>query len=166
MPRDEDPQGSRRRSRILPLLLLLIAIAVIVWSVWRVSNPKAFVDREPPAGEPEGEVQFAGSQPKNPFHLDEGNVLSRTVFSTPGPANSQIEIRDFKFPPHVRTRLGALPGPGMLEVYSGKGALSLVGKTEELVGGVVKSVPAGQALEFENRGDYSLVVRVYVVEGK
>lgn len=166
MPTVEDPQGSRRRSRTLPLLFILIAIVVIAWIAWRIGNPKAFVDREAPAGEPEGEVQFAGSQPKNAFHRDEGNVLSRTVFSAPGPANSQIEIRDFKFPPHVRSRLGALPGPGVLEVYSGQGAVSMGGKSEELAGGVVKSVPAGQALEFDNRGDYSLVVRVYVVEGK
>jgi len=166
MPGVGNPQGSWWRSRTLLLLLILLVIAVIAWITWRVSNPKAFVDREPPASEPEVEVQFAGSQPKNPFHLEEGNVLSRTVFSTPGPTNSQIEVRDFKFPPHVRTRLGALPGPGVLEVYSGKGAVSQGGKTEELAGGIAKSVPAGKALEFENRGDYSLVVRVYLVEGK
>jgi quercetin dioxygenase-like cupin family protein len=127
---------------------------------------EAFVDRSPPDEEPQGEVKFAGSQPKNAFHLEEGNVLARTAFSTAGPANSQIEIRDFQFPPHVRTRLGALPGPGVIEVYSGRGAFAMAGTTQELAGGVVKGVPAGQALEFDNTGDYSLVVRVYVVEGK
>lgn len=159
-------QGAGGRSRALPLLLLLIAIAIVVWIVSRVNNREAFVDREPPGEEPQGEVEFAGSQPKDAFHLQEGNVLARTVYSTSGPANSQIEVRDFMFPPHVKTRLGELPGPGVLEVYSGKGSVSLEGKSEELVGGVVKAVPAGQALEFDNKGGYSLVVRVYVVEGK
>lgn len=159
-------QNSRLSSRVVFLLLSLIAVAVIIWIIWRLNNREAFVDREPPEEEPQGEVQFAGSKPKNAFHLEEGNVLARTAFSTPGPANSQIEIRDFEFPPHAHTRLAALPGPGLLEVYSGRGALSLAGATEDLAGGVVKGVPAGQAMEFDNRGDYSLVVRIYVVEGK
>lgn len=159
-------QGVRGRSRALPILLLVIAVAIVVWIVWRVNNRDAYVDREPPGEEPQGEVAFAGSEPKDAFHLGEGNVLARTVYSTAGPVNSQVEVRDFKFPPHVKTRLGALPGSGVLEVYSGRGSVVLDGKSEDLAGGAVKAVPAGQALEFDNRGDYSLVVRVFVVEGK
>jgi len=156
-----DSHDSRRRG--LPTVaLLLIAMA----SVSPGCDRQAFVDRSPPEEEPQGEVEFAGSTPKNAFHFEEGNVLARTAFSTPGPANSQIEIRDFQFPPHARTRLGSLPGPGVIEVYSGHGALALSGTTQQLAGGVIKGVPARQALEFDNNGDYSLVVRIYVVEGK
>ena len=161
-----DLQSARGRSRPIALLLILIVIVVIVWVVWRIANREAFVDREAPAEPPQGEVRFSGSQPNNSFRLQEGNVLARTAFSTPGPANTQIEIREFMFPPHARSLLGALPGPGVLEVYSGQGMLSVAGKTEELAGGVIKAVPAGQALEFDNRGEYSLVVRIYAVEGK
>jgi hypothetical protein len=146
--------------------LILIAAGVILAIVWRNNHREAFVDRGAPEDEPQGEVQFSGSEPKNAFHLEEGNVLARTAFSTPGPANSKIEIRDFKFPPHVRTRLGGLPGSGVLEVYSGQGPVSVAGASEELAGGVVKGVPAGQPLEFDNRGDHSLFVRIFVVEGQ
>lgn len=161
-----DSQSSRGSGRTLALLFLLVAIVAIAWIIWHVNNRVAFVDREPPGEPPQGEVEFAGSQPTGGFHLEEGDVLARTAFSTPGPANTQIEIRDLRFPPHVRTRLGALRGPGVIEVYSGQGTLSLPDKTEDLAGGVVKAVAAGQALEFDNKGDYSLVVRVYVTEGK
>ncbi len=166
MARTEDPQGSGRRKRVLPLLLSLIVLAIIAWIAYRLANPKAFVDRGPLAPPPSGEVQFAGATPQKAFHLEEGNVLARTVFSAPGPANSQIEVRDYRFPPHARSRLAALPGPAVLEVYAGTGAVTLGGKSEDLAGGEVKSVAAGQALEFDNRGDYPLVVRFYIVEGK
>jgi len=158
-------QGARGRSRALPLLLLLIAVAILVWIVWRVNNRKAFVDREPPSGETT-QAEFAGAQPKGAFHLEEGNVLARTVYSTAGPANSHIEVRDFKFPPHVKTHVAALPGPGVLEVYSGHGSMMRGDQSEELANGVIKPVAAGQALEFDNMGDYSLVVRLYLVEGE
>lgn len=159
-------QGASGRSRALSLLLLLIAVAVVVWIVWRVNNREAYVDRKPPAEETTSQVEYAGSQPKEAFQLEKGNVLARTIYSTAGPANSQIEVRDFKLPPRVKTHLGALPGPGVLEVYSGHGSLSLDGKSEDLASGVIKAVPAGHALEFDNRGDFSLVLRVYLVEGK
>lgn len=159
-------RDARGRSRALPLLLLLIAIAIVVWIASRVYNREAFVDREPLAEETPSQAEFAGSQPKQAFHLEEGNVLERTVYSTAAPANSQVEVRDYKFPSHAKSHLGALPGPGVLEVYSGHGSLSLEGKSEELASGVIKQLPAGQALDFDNQGDYSLVVRVYIVEGK
>lgn len=158
-------QGARGRSRVLPLLLLLIAIAIVVGIVWRVNNREAYIDREPPSEEAV-QAEFAGVPPKEAFHLEEGNVLSRTIYSTAGPANSQIEVRDFKFPPHAKSHLAALPGPGVLEVYSGHGSVSLGGQNEELSSGVITPVSAGQALEFDNKGDYSLVVRLYLVEGK
>ena len=160
-----DSQGGAWRLGVVLPLLILIAAAILA-VVWRNNRREAFVDRGAPEEEPQGEVQFSGSEPKNAFHLEEGNVLARTAFSTPGPANSRIEIRDFKFPPHVRTRLGALPGSGVLQVYSGQGVVSFAGTSQELAGGVVKGVPAGQPVEFDNRGDYSLVVRVFVVEGQ
>lgn len=159
-------QSARGRVRAFPLLLLLIAVAIVVWIVWRVNNREAYVDREPPAEETRSQVEYAGSQPQQAFHLEEGNVLARTIYSTAGPANSQIEVRDFKLPPHVKTHLDALPGPGVLEVYSGHGSLLLDGKSEDLVSGVIKALPAGHALEFDNKGDFSLVLRVYLVEGK
>ena len=156
-----DSQGSTQHAPPRACLLLVAVVGVPTGC-----QREAFVDRSPPEEEPQGEVQFAGSEPKNAFHLEEGNVLARTAFSSVAPANSQIEIRDFQFPPHVRTRLAGLPGPGVIEVYSGHGTLALSGTTQQLLGGVVKGVPAGQALAFDNQGDFSLVVRVYVVEGK
>ena len=158
-------RDAKGRSRTLPLLLILIAIAIFVWIVLRIYNREAFVDREPPADETPSQ-QFAGSEPKQAFHTEEGNVLARTVYTAAAPANSQVEIRDYKFPVHAKSHLGALPGPGALEVYSGHGSVSLNGKSEDLASGVIKQLPAGQALDFDNQGDYSLVVRLYLVEGK
>lgn len=158
-------RDAKGRSRTVPLLILLIAIAIFVWIALRIYNREAFVDREPPGDETPSQ-EFAGSQPKQAFHLEEGNLLTRTVFSAAAPANSQVEVRDYKFPIHAKTHLGALPGPGVLEVYSGHGSLSLNGKSEELSSGVIKQLPGGQALDFDNQGDYSLVVRLYLVEGK
>jgi hypothetical protein len=154
-----------RGRSILSLLFLLIAV-MIVWVMWRINNREAYVDREAPAEAKLSQVEFAGSQPKEAFHLEQGNVLARTVYSTAGPANSEIEIRDFEFPPHVKTHLAGLPGPGVLEVYSGHGSLSLGGNSEDLTPGVIKATPARQALDFDNQGDFSLVLRVYLVEGR
>lgn len=158
--------ATRWRSLILTLLTAAIVGASLAWIIYRVNHRRAFVDYGPLAPPPSGHVQFAGAQPKNPFHLEEGNVLARTVFTAPGPSNSQIEVRDYRFPPHVRSRLAGLPGAAIIEVYFGTGTASWGGKSEEVSDGYVRSVAVGQPLEFDNRGDYSLVVRIYLIEGK
>jgi hypothetical protein len=142
----------------LTVVLLLIAC-----------NRKAFVAHGPVPAPPSQQVTFAGSTPAHPFHLDEGNVLSRIAFQAAGPSNSVIEVRDFMLPPHAKSHLAALPGPALLDIYSGEGALSLgleAEKSERLVPGQMRSVPAGQGLVFDNQGEYPLTVRAFVLEVK
>jgi hypothetical protein len=47
-----------------------------------------------------------------------------------------------------------------------EGTISLGEKAERLSAGQMRSVPAGQALSFDNPGAYPLVLRFYVFEGK
>ena len=146
-----------------------VAIGLTLVLLFVACNRKAFVAHGPVPAPPSQQVTFAGSTPSPPFHLDEGNVLSRIAFQAAGPSNSVIEVRDYLLPPHAKSRVGALPGPALLDIYSGEGALSLGQqgeKGERLVPGQMRSIPAGQALVFDNQGEHPMAVRAFVLEVK
>jgi len=153
--------------RRLLIVVVVVLLGVLAYSGYRYARRNAVVARGPlPA--PSNELKFAGKLPEHPFQLQEGNVLSRVDFETPAPANSQIEIRDFILPPHVESRIAALPGPAIVEVSGGQGSLA-VGEKEEkerLAPGDVKLVPAAQVLKFGNDAAYPLAVRIYLFEAK
>ncbi len=157
----------RRWALLLVILILLVGIA---WFGYRYANRQAFLANNPLPPPPQGgPIAFAGPTPRNSFHLEEGNVLARTVFETDAPSNAHVEIRDYMFPPNAKSKLGALPGAAVLDVYSGEGTLSVgeqSGRGEHLVPAAVKSIPAGQSLVIDNQGALPFVVRVYVFEAK
>ena len=152
------------------LLLILIVLAGIGWFGYGYANRQAFLSNNalPPPPQ-QGPITFAGPTPANSFHVEEGNVLARTVFETDAPSNSHVEIRDYMFPPNAKSKLGALPGAAVLDVYSGEGTLSVGADGAEgqhLVPAAVKSLPAGQSLVIDNKGARPFVVRVFVFEAK
>jgi hypothetical protein len=151
------------------LVVILIVLAGISWYGYSYANRLAFVSNNalPPPPE-QGSITFAGPTPANSFHAEEGNVLSRTVFEADAPSNSHVQIRDYMFPPNAKSKLAALPGAAVLDVYSGEGTLSVGAEDagEHLVPAAVKSLPAGQSLMIDNQGARPFVVRVYVFEAK
>jgi hypothetical protein len=151
------------------LLLILIVLAGIGWFGYSYYNRQALLSNSPLPPPPQGTITFAGPTPANSFHVEGDNVLARTVFETDAPSNSHVEIRDYMFPPNAKSKLAALPGAAVLDVYSGEGTLS-VGEQdsagEHLAAAAVKSLPAGQSLIIDNKGALPFVVRVYVFEAK
>jgi hypothetical protein len=152
------------------LLLILIVLAGIGWFGYGYYNRQAFLSNNPLPPPPQGNaITFAGKTPANSFHVEGDNVLARTVFETDAPSNSHVQIRDYMFPPNAKSKLAALPGAAVLDVYSGEGTLS-VGEQdsagEHLAAAAVKSLPAGQSLTIDNKGAVPFVVRVYVFEAK
>jgi hypothetical protein len=159
--------GSMRRFFLLVLVLLVVVTAA--WLGYRYANRRAFLASGPLPPPPSGQVTFAGSTPEHSFHLEEGNVLARVVFETAAPSNSHVQVRDVILPPNAKSKLAALPGPALVEVYSGDGTMALGEKAEKsdrLTGGNMRSVPAGQVLAFDNQGALPLVLRLYVFEAK
>jgi quercetin dioxygenase-like cupin family protein len=159
--------GSMRRFFLLVLVLLVVATAA--WLGYRYANRRAFLASGPLPPPPSGQVTFAGSTPEHSFHLEEGNVLARTVFEAVTPSNSHVQVRDVMLPPNAKSKLAALPGPALVEVYSGEGTMALGEKAEKsdrLTAGNMRSVPAGQVLAFDNQGALPLVLRLYVFEAK
>jgi hypothetical protein len=149
------------------LVVILLVLAGIGWYAYSYANRQAFLSNNalPPPPE-QGSITFAGPTPANSFHAEEGNVLSRTVFETDAPSNSHVQIRDYMFPPNAKSKLAALPGAAVLDVYSGESTVSVGAEGEHLVPAAVKSVPAGQSLMIDNQGARPFVVRVYVFEAK
>ncbi len=152
------------------LLLILIVLAGIGWFGYSYYNRQALLSNNPLPSPPQGgTITFAGPTPAHSFHVEEGNVLARTVFETDAPSNSHVEIRDYMFPPNAKSKLAALPGAAVLDVYSGEGTLS-VGEQdaagEHLAPAAVKSLPGGQTLVIDNKSALPFVVRVYVFEAK
>ena len=155
--------------RFFLLVLFLVVVVTAGWLGYRYANRRAFLASGPLSPPPSGQVAFAGSTPEHSFHLEEGNVLARTVFEAAALSNSHIQIRDVMLPPNAKSKLAALPGPALVQVYSGEGAMVLGENTEKidrLTAGTMRSVPAGQVLAFDNQAALPLVLRVYVFEAK
>lgn len=151
------------------LLIILIVLAGIGWFGYSYYNRQALLSNNPLPPPQGNAITFAGKTPAFSFHLEEGNVLTRTVFETNAPSNSHVQIRDYMFPPHAKSKLAALPGAAILDVYSGEGTLSVGSESAEgvhLVPATVKSLPAGQSVVMNNQGALPFVVRVYIFEAK
>ena len=152
------------------LLVILVLLVGVGWLAYSYANRQAFLANSPlPPPPQQGPITFAGPTPPNSFHLEEGNVLARTVFETDAPGSAHVEIRDYLFPPNAKSKLAALPGAAVLEVYSGEGTLSVgeqAGGGERLLPAGVKSIAVGQNLAINNQGATPFVVRVYVFEAK
>ena len=152
------------------LLVVLIVLAGIGWFGYSYYNRQALLSNNPLPPPPQrNAITFAGKTPAFSFHLEEGNVLARTVFETDAPSNSHVQIRDYMFPPNAKSKLAALPGAAILDVYSGEGTLSVGSESSEgvhLVPAAVKSLPAGQNVDINNQGALPFVVRVYIFEAK
>ena len=157
----------RHRALLVVILIVLVGIA---WFGYSYANRQAFLSNNslPPPPE-QGPIKFAGPTPANSFHVEEGNVLARTVFETDAPGNAHVQIRDYMFPPKAKSKLGAQPGAAVLDVYSGEGTLSVGTEGaagEHMVPAAVKSLAAGQSVVIDNQGALPFVVRVYVFEAK
>jgi hypothetical protein len=159
--------GSMRRFFLRVLVLLVAFIAA--WFGYRYANRRAFLAGGPLPPPPSGQVTFAGSTPEHSFHLEEGNVLARIVFETAAPSNSHVQVRDVMLPPNGKSKLAALPGPALVDVYSGDGTMGLgekAEKSERLTAGNWRPIPVGQELAFDNQGALPLVLRLYIFEAK
>lgn len=150
-----------------PLLATAVAaILLLAWIAYRLVERKAFIASGALPPPPSGQVTFAGITPEHPFQAAAGNILSHTAFQTSAPSKTQVEVRDFILPPHAKSQLAALPGPALLEVYSGEGTLKFNKKSERLAAGNMRSVAAGEALAIDNAGTLPVVLRLYVFEAK
>lgn len=156
--------------RLVLFGLLVLVILGITWYTYRSTTREAFLPREPlPAPPASEQIVYAGQPPEHSFHLEEGNILVRKVFETAAPSNSHLEIRDVLLPPNSASKLAALPGPALLEFYSGEGTLGIgekPKKTEALTSERLRAIPSGQGLAFENKGATPLVLRLYILEAK
>src|SRR5260370_37355031 len=101
----------RHRALLVVILIVLVGIA---WFGYSYANRQAFLSNNalPPPPE-QGPITFAGPTPANSFHVEEGNVLARTVFEVDAPSNTHVEIRDYMFPRNAKSKLGALPGAAL-----------------------------------------------------
>ena len=152
------------------LLVILILLVGVGWFAYSYANRQAFLANNPlPPPPQQGQITFAGSVPPHSFHVEEGNVLARTVFETDAPSNVHVEIRDYMFPPNSKSKIAALPGAAVLDVFSGEGMVAMGEhgeSAERLLPTSVKSLAAGQSLAIDNQGALPFVVRVYVFEAK
>src|SRR3989442_5888339 len=150
------------------LLLGFLAIVILAfgWIAFRRLFRKAFVAHGVLQTPALGELKFAGDIPNNPFKVEPGNALARTVFQTSGPSNSRIEIRELLVQSREETQLASQPGPMLIEVESGAGTVSVNGKREELAVNTIKTISAGQTTVFRNGGARPLALRIYRFEAK
>jgi hypothetical protein len=103
------------------LFVILIVLAGIAWFSYGYYNRQAFLSNNPLPPPPQGNaITFAGPTPANSFHVEGENILARTVFETDTPSNSHVQVRDYMFPPNAKSKLAALSGAAVLDVYSGE----------------------------------------------
>ena len=154
---------------------LLIAAALILMSGAAFSGCAAPRQKDTPPTTfsrplptpPSGELQFAGNPPAHPFEKQEGGHYARTVFETDGPGNSHIEVREVLIPPHAKATVAALPGSAIIDPGGTTGVTLATGdKPMALADGAMRSLPAGQALAFENSDANPATVKLYIIRSR
>lgn len=145
--------------------LAATVIFSIAFSACQKSAPQAFVAHGPLPPPPSGSLKFAGTPPEHPFHK-EGELFTRTIFSTDGPGNSRIEVRDFLIPPHGKGPIAGLPGPAVMDVASGSVNVSSGDKPELMASGAMRALAAGATVQVENPDAQPTVLRLYVIHAR
>lgn len=93
-------------------------------------------------------------------------LLVRTRFVAKAGTGPQVELWDLLIGPGRRSGRVRLPGPAVLEVRGGAGAVLINQKRQELRAGASLAVPEGASLLFANaRRDLGLDLRVTIVIG-
>ena len=144
---------------------LILAAASCFTACQRSPQNAPLVNRPLPPP-PAGELKYAGTPPAHPFAKQTGNYYARTVFETDGPGNSHIEVREFLIPPRSTSSVAALPGSAVMDPATGKATVSIGDKPEKLDVDAMRSLPAGQALQFENPDSRPAMIRLYVIRGR
>ena len=153
----------RSRAFLLADTLVVVLTAAACFTACQRAPQQASDAHGPLPPPPAGELKYAGSPPAHPFAKQTGNYYSRTVFETDGPDNSHIEVREFLIPPRTKSSVAALPGPAVIDVATGNATLATGDKPEALAVSAMRSLPAGQVLQFENPGARPAIVRLYVI---
>jgi hypothetical protein len=153
-------------SRSFLIAYALIVAAVAGFTVYQRSEPTPPIVNKPLPPPPSGELKYAGNPVAHPYMKQEGSYFARTVFEIDGPNNSHIEVRDILIPPKSKSTVAALPGSAVMDLSEGKATLTISGKREELSEGLMRSLPAGQALEFENTESRAATIRLYIIRGR
>ena len=93
-------------------------------------------------------------------------LLVRTRFVAKAGAGRQVELWDLLIGPGHRSDAVRLPGPAVLEVRGGAGAILINQKRQELRAGASLAIPEGASVLFANaRRDLGLDLRVTIVVG-
>ena len=93
-------------------------------------------------------------------------LLVRTRFVAKAGAGTQVELWDLLIGPGHRSDRVRLPGPAVLEVRGGAGAVLINQKRQDLRAGASLAIPEGASLLFANaRRDLGLDLRVTIVVG-
>jgi hypothetical protein len=154
------------RSKGARIASLFILAAVACLSACKQSQPEPAVAHGSLPPPPAGQLQYAGPPLKQPFTKQAGNYFARTVFETDGPGNSHIEVRDVLIPPQAKGKLEALPGSAVIEAATGTVTLSTGDHAEALATGAMRSLPAGQELQFENSDSRPANIRLIVIRAR
>jgi quercetin dioxygenase-like cupin family protein len=112
----------------------------------------------PPKGDlpPQDRIQ-------TPFTEAAPGVFTRTVYRTAASPTLTVEVRDLEIAPGKRAEDVALPGAAVLEVRSGTATARVGGERRDVTAGAVLSLSQGTPLAFENHGDVTLSIRLFVV---
>lgn len=153
-------------SRTLLIVDAIILAAATCFTSCQRSSQNPPIVHAPLPPPPAGELKYAGTPPTHPFAKQAGNYYARTVFQTDGPGTTHIEVRDVLIPPHSKSTVEALPGPAVMDPTAGKATVSTSGKPETLEGVMMRSLPAGRALEFENSDSGPAMVRLYIIRAR
>ena len=93
-------------------------------------------------------------------------LLVRTRFVAKAGTGRQVELWDLLIGPGRRSDRVRLPGPAVLEVRGGAGAVLINQKRQDLRAGASLAIPEGASVLFANaRNDLGLDLRVTIVIG-
>jgi quercetin dioxygenase-like cupin family protein len=103
---------------------------------------------------------------RNPYRQYAPGLLVRTAYKSEQAGGLTVELWDMLVGPGKKSATASLPGGAVVQIRSGKGAVTVSGKTQDGKTGTSFPIPEGESFQVENgSAEEGLIMRVIVVHG-
>lgn len=140
----------------LPLVLLLCVGGISVAATGQTASPTIPVASHPPSVTPS----------IHRFEPDEQGVLSRTLFSAPGPQAITVTVREVLVGPRRTQKMAALSGPALVELFEGHGTIAIGNRPPQPIDNDFQVISADQIFVINNPNSRPIGIRLYVFAEK
>jgi quercetin dioxygenase-like cupin family protein len=103
---------------------------------------------------------------RNPYRQYAPGLLARTTYKSEEAGGLTVEVWDMLVGPGQKSASASRPGGAVVQIRSGKGTVTVSGKTQDGKTGMAFPIPEGESFQVDNRSaEEGLIMRMIIVRG-